>query len=158
MRAVLTGYTGRKCEVVKKIINGKIYDTDTAKLVGEWYNGCYANDFNYCSEDLYQKRTGEFFIFGEGGANSKYSKSRGNNEWCGGEKIVPLSFDAAKEWVEDHLTGDEYKEIFCEVEDDETKKCVSFYIKSANAQNLKLAAAKKEISISALIDQLIETL
>ncbi len=50
-------------DIMKKIINGKRYDTETAKLIG---SDGYSNpsDFNYWSEDLYQKKTGEFFLYG----------------------------------------------------------------------------------------------
>ncbi len=103
---------------MKKIINGKRYDTGTAKLIGE---ASYSNrtDFNYWSEELYQKRTGEFFIYGEGGPASKYSRSTGQNQWSGGEKIIPLTIKEAKEWAEKYLDADEY-EILFEVEEDKT--------------------------------------
>lgn len=103
---------------MKKIINGKRYDTGTAKLIGE---ASYSNrtDFNYWSEELYQKRTGEFFIYGEGGPASKYSRSTGQNSWSGGEKIIPITIKEAKEWAEKYLDGDEYEALF-EVEEDKT--------------------------------------
>lgn len=44
-----------------KIINGKKYDTSTSKKVGEWSNGCNANDFNYCSETLHLKKNRRIF-------------------------------------------------------------------------------------------------
>ena len=50
---------------MKKIINGKKYDTDTAKCVGHDSFGC-RGDFRYWFEQLYQKQTGEFFIYGDG--------------------------------------------------------------------------------------------
>ena len=100
-----------------KIINGKKYDTSTAKNVGEWSNGYYANDFNYCKETLYLKKTGEFFLFGDGGAMSKYSESCGTNNWCGSCEIIPFTEDEAKEWAEEHLTGEKYIEIFGDVEE-----------------------------------------
>ena len=69
---------------LKKIINGKVYDIGTAEHVGEWSNEHYTNDSNYCSEDLYRKKTGEFFLHGVGGAYSKYAvvnrENRGNGE------------------------------------------------------------------------------
>ena len=53
---------------MKKIINGKMYNTETACLMGE-HSNCYGpNDFRCCSEQLYQKRTKEFFMYGSGGA------------------------------------------------------------------------------------------
>lgn len=102
---------------MKKIINGKKYNTETAKAVGYWSNNYSYRDFNYCEETLYQKRTGEFFLYGNGGAMSKYSQSCGQNSWCGGENIIPMTENAAKKWAEKHLTTDEYEEIFGEVEE-----------------------------------------
>ena len=101
---------------MKKIINGKMYNTETAKELG--YDS-YSNsrDFNYWCETLYQKRTGEFFLHGEGGANSKYAEMVDMNCWCGGERIFPLTMEQAKHWAERHLSADEYEDIFGEVEE-----------------------------------------
>lgn len=99
---------------MKKIINGKKYDTETAEAVGSWSNGRY-NDFALCSETLYRKRTGEFFIYGIGGPMSRYSKTDGNLT-RGGEDIRPLTAAAAMSWAEEKLTADKYESIF-EVEE-----------------------------------------
>ena len=68
-------------------------------------------------EELYQKKTDEFFIYGEGGAMTKYAESCGNNNWCGGYKITPVTEQEAKNWAEEYLDGDEYIEIFGEPEE-----------------------------------------
>ena len=102
---------------MKKIINGKMYNTETAKEVGSWDNGRYHSDFHYVGETLYKKKTGEFFIFGEGGAASGYAERCGGNSTCFGEDIIPLSLQAAKEWVERKLDADTYEELFGEVEE-----------------------------------------
>ena len=101
---------------MKKIINGKKYDTDTAKPVVEWNNGRNYTDFGWCSETLYRKRTGEFFLHGQGGARSIYGKWVGDCV-CNGEDISPLSLEEAKEWAEENLSADKYEEIFGEVEE-----------------------------------------
>ena len=75
---------------MKKIINGKLYDTDTAKVVGFYENARSRGDFSHMEETLYKKRTGEFFLFGEGGPMTKYAKSCGQNSWSGGEEIIPF--------------------------------------------------------------------
>lgn len=104
---------------MKKIISGKRYDTSTAKEVGNAsYNGS-VTDFQWWDETLYLKRTGEFFIYGEGGPASRYSRSTGQNSWSGGEKIIPLTIKEAKGWAEKYLDGDEYEQLF-EVEEDKT--------------------------------------
>ncbi len=102
---------------MKKIINGKMYNTETATEVGSWDNGCFYSDFHYCRETLYKKRTGEFFICGEGGAASCYAESCDGNSTCYGETIMPLSLQDAKEWVERKLDADTYVELFGEVEE-----------------------------------------
>jgi hypothetical protein len=99
----------------KKIINGKLYNTETATLVGEWCNNYPTNDFNYCDESLYRKRTGEYFLYGEGGPLSKYRESCGNNSWGSGEEITPLSAQEVMQWAEEHLSVNKYIEEFGEV-------------------------------------------
>ena len=47
---------------MKKIINGKMYNTETAKEIGSWNNGRYRSDFYYVGETLYKKKTGELFV------------------------------------------------------------------------------------------------
>lgn len=86
--------------MTKKIINGKLYDTETAKFIGYYDNGCGGRDFRHMSEELYLKKTGEFFQLGEGGPLSKYSEERGNNT-CGISKIIPLTENEAKKWAEE---------------------------------------------------------
>lgn len=101
---------------MKKIIHGKLYDTDTARLCG---SDSYSNpgDFSHWSEELYRKRTGEFFLHGAGGPLPRYSRKCGQNETCGGEEIIPMEESDAREWAEEHLTADEYIEVFGEVEE-----------------------------------------
>ena len=100
---------------MKKIINGRLYDTETAKMIGSWSNGLGSSDFHYCTEYLYQKKTGEYFLYGSGGAMSIYGKSYGGG-MCWGEDIVPMTEKEVKVWAEVHLTADEYMELY-EVEE-----------------------------------------
>lgn len=102
----------------KKIINNKVYDTSTARFLADWDNGCCGNDFSRCSEELYIKKTGEYFIYGEGGPMTQYAHSCGQNEWSGGWEIKPLTEAEAREWAEEKLDSDEYEEIFGAIPDD----------------------------------------
>ena len=97
---------------MKKIINGRLYDTDKAAYLGyDLYAG--PRDFEYWREELYKKRTGEFFLYGQGGPASKYAvASVTGSGWDGGEKIIPLAYDKARQWAEDHLSAEAYGEIF----------------------------------------------
>ena len=127
---------------MKKIIKNKVYDTETAQKCGEWDNGHYTNDFAYCAETLYQKKTGEFFLHGEGNAASKYSRSCGQNEWCGGEQIIPLTYAEAQKWAEEHLDGDEYIAIFGEPEEDDTCTKLTLSMSASQVAKLKQLAAQ----------------
>ena len=102
---------------MKKIINGRMYNTDTAKRLCSADNGGSCRDFSHWEEELYQKKTGEFFLYGEGGPASKYSRSCGQIEWCGGCDITPMTEQQAREWMEQNATADEYIEVFGEPEE-----------------------------------------
>ena len=82
---------------MKKIIKGKMYNTETARYCGGYEFSDY-EDVNYVCEALYQKKTGELFLYGEGGAMSKYGESIGTNAWARGEKIIPLKTKKAKRY------------------------------------------------------------
>lgn len=101
---------------MKRIIKGKLYDTDTATYICYHDNGLYTSDFNYVNEELYLKKTGEFFILGKGGANSKYSDSNGNSRW-GSEKIIPIDNEEARDFIEKYGSVELYISIFGEVEE-----------------------------------------
>ena len=102
---------------VKKVIDGKMYNIDTAKCVAGWDNGLWDDDFESLSESLYLKKTGEYFLYGTGGAKSKYSERVQGNNYAGGSGIIPFTVAEAKEWVEKYCDGDKYEEIFGEVEE-----------------------------------------
>ena len=101
---------------MKKIIYNKMYNTETATVIGsDSYS--YPNDFNYWEETLYQKKNGEYFLHGEGGPLTKYRKYSSYNSWGGGEEIIPMTHDEAREWAEEHLDADAYIAAFGEVEE-----------------------------------------
>lgn len=99
---------------MKKIINGKLYNTETAKEICSWSNGYFSGDFHIVSETIFQKKTGEYFLYGWGGALSEYGESYGNN-YIAGETIIPFSLEDFKEWALDKLSADEYISIFGDV-------------------------------------------
>lgn len=140
---------------MKKIISNKLYNTDTAEEVGCWGNGLTPRDFAYCSETLYRKRTGEFFLYGVGGPRSKYAESRGNNAWSGGEKIIPLTYDVARAWAEEHLDADEYEALFGPVSEDGSRLSVGYSLASSTVDTIRRRAAELGISASAYIDRLV---
>lgn len=137
---------------MKKIINGKLYDTETAKCLG---SDSYSNrrDFHYWSEELYVKRTGEYFLYGEGGPMSRYSRSLGDNSWTGGEKIIPLTISKAKEWAEEHMSADEYEEAFGLPDEDAEDVDLHVTISARLMAEIKAKAAENGESITALVER-----
>jgi hypothetical protein len=102
---------------MKKVIDGKLYNTDTAKKLGYWSNRYNIGDLNYCAETLYKTKSGKYFIHGEGGANTRYAQPAEQNWWTAGEHIEPISEKTAKEWAEEHLNANEYISIFGQPEE-----------------------------------------
>ena len=141
---------------MKKIINGKRYDTETAEKMASWDNGMYGS-FGYVEETLYRKKTGEFFIYGKGGARSQYAELVGSNLWSDGSAIMPVSFKNAQKWAEEHLDGDEYEAIFGEVEETDEKRTATFSLTEATIERIARIAADKGITKSEVIEQLIKT-
>ncbi|WP_101697019.1 hypothetical protein [Clostridium minihomine] len=93
---------------MKQIINGKLYNTETATLickfpVADIYVG---NDIDYCYF-IYRKDNGEFFAqyirFDDFDNNLQY--------------LEPLTFDRAARLSESLMGVDEYVEVFGEVEE-----------------------------------------
>ena len=101
---------------MRKVINGLPYDTKTAEKLTE---NSYSNprDFNWYEETLYRKRTGEYFLYYEGNANSPYSKRINSNTWGGDQGIRPLTVLEAQRWAEKACDGDEYEKIFGKIEE-----------------------------------------
>lgn len=122
---------------MKKIINGRLYDTDTAKEVG------YDNDnpTGNWSETLYKKRTGEFFI----------------SHWdaWNGDYIEPISYSEAKNWMEDHGSVDEYAALFGIPDEDAESNTLCIRISAAAAAKLRKDAAMDSTTISKFIENLI---
>ena len=102
---------------MKKVISGVLCDTETAKFLGE-YQYLSRRDFHFVRDELYRTKSGKFFLYGEGGPASPYATKVAQNEWSGGAKIQLLPPEAARQWAEENLSGDDYIAAFGEPEED----------------------------------------
>lgn len=128
---------------MKKIIQGVLCDTSTAKHLGSAsYLG--SRDFAHWSEKLYRTKSGKYFLYGEGGPSSRYAVTIGQNEWSGGEKIQLLSRETAMKWAEEYLDGDEYIAAFGDPEETEQAMSVILPIKTRE----RLEALKRETGMT----------
>ena len=136
---------------MKKIISGKLYDTDTAKKIASKAHGEGPRDFRHYTEVLYKKRTGEYFLYGEGGPMSRYAESAGLNQWSGGEKLIPLDYAAATKWGEENMSADDYQAEFGPVSESGERTVLSISVDAAIADKIRREAQEKGLSVSALI-------
>ena len=141
---------------MKKVIAGKVYDTATAQRLAYWENMADTRYFHQYSETLYRKKTGEYFLHGEGGPLTQYAQTVGTNSWSGGERIMPMTYSEAQKWAEDHLDGDEYEAIFGEVSEDGSRLQVCYSLSAATVETIKRRASELGITVSAYIESLIK--
>lgn len=102
---------------MKKIIDGLRYDSEKAVEIGAADSlGSEADsvtDFRYWEAKLYRtKRSGRYFIVGEGGPMTRFSQSAGQNTWTAGADLIPIGEDEARQWAERYLSPDIVEEYF----------------------------------------------
>lgn len=82
---------------MKKIINGKKYDTEKAEMIAEYWNGLGTDDFDNITEKLYRTKKGNWFLWGSGGAFTDYAVLHGNST-SGSSDIRALTAKEALDW------------------------------------------------------------
>lgn len=141
---------------MRKVIQGRLYDTGTAKRLGKYEQSPYQSDFHWYCETLYQKKSNEFFLHGEGNAASPYCKAVDQNECSSGEKIIPLTYDGAAKWAEEHLDADEYSAIFGEPDEgNDEQSRLNCRISAAAHEKLKRMQQEKGGTIGEIIEKLV---
>ena len=95
---------------MKRIVRNRLYDTDKATLVAKDCGGSCDED-EFISTSLYIKRTGEWFLYCEGGSHTCYG------EQFGGPQIKPTIPHEAKLWPAENNFVDEYIQYFGEPEE-----------------------------------------
>lgn len=101
---------------MRKVINGKLYDTETAEVITGRTNGYTSNDLNYECENLYRSQKGTYFMHYQGGPLSRYARQYGNGA-IGEEGINVLTEEEARNWAMKCMEADDYIEVFGAVEE-----------------------------------------
>lgn len=140
---------------MKKIINNKVYDTGTARKVGTWCSSEDPRGFQYVEETLFRKKNGEFFLHGLGGPASVYRVATSENSWKTGEKILPLSFDQARQWAESKLSAEEYEAAFGPVQEDGSRSNVHMSIPAGLWEATKQEASRRGVNVSELVESIL---
>ncbi|MEG0374646.1 MAG: hypothetical protein RR505_05365 [Raoultibacter sp.] len=140
---------------MRMIINNKVYDTDTAKLLGSFDNGERPGDLHSIEQALYRKKTGEYFVFSEGGAATRYATKKIDG-WSSGWDIDPMGYRKAKEWAEENLSAEEYEAAFGIPT--EGTAAVTVELSAAAKLRLEGEASESGRSYAQIIEALIEKL
>tara|TARA_R110000868_G_scaffold84647_1_gene238545 strand:- start:101 stop:442 length:342 start_codon:yes stop_codon:yes gene_type:complete len=94
-----------------RIIDGKTYNTKTARYLCELDSVAYRNDFAYHRTSLYQTKKGALFLAGYGGPLSMWAKSTGNGT-TGGEGVLVIEPDEARSILETENQIEALQELF----------------------------------------------
>lgn len=102
---------------MKAIFDGLRYDTTTADLIGGYDNLCEGasstSDFGYWEATLYRTpRAKRYFLAGEGGPMTRFSRPAGGNSTSGGSKIIPMDAQEALDWATRYLAPEIVEEFF----------------------------------------------
>ncbi|MEG2469317.1 MAG: hypothetical protein RSB86_18240, partial [Comamonas sp.] len=62
----------------------------------------------------------------------------------------------AQSWAEDHLTGEEYEEIFGAVAEDDTRVSVSYSLNASTFDRIKRLAQERATSQVAIVQELLD--
>ena len=141
---------------MKKIIKGKVYDTDRAVRVG-WSEG-EQGEASILGETLYRKKTGEYFLAVQGGPSTRYASEADDNRWQSGWRIIPLTYAEADNWAGTHLPEWEYKAAFGDPDPDAagTENLV-ITLPAAMARRIRMEAGRSGMTISAVVEKLLTT-
>lgn len=90
---------------MKKIINNKLYDTDTSTLIYDVQEG-YINDYHYLRKRLFITKNGAYFTVEEGGAGTCYRESDGYGNYTSRRILSSLTREEAFESCAEYATTD----------------------------------------------------
>lgn len=85
---------------MKKIINGKLYNADTARVICELESNAYVSDFEWHETYLYRTKNGAFFIAGRGNAASIWAEPCCGGGHTNGEGLRVIDDLEARQYME----------------------------------------------------------
>lgn len=140
---------------MNKVIRGKRYNTESAKLVGTWEANEPENSDFWEKEELYQKRSGEFFLIGQGGAQTQYARFSMGGESKPGIELRPIEPEEASDWAEEHLTADEYEALFGPVAEDGSRGRITLTLLNSTIDTVRREAQRRKMNFNEYLEKLI---
>lgn len=127
---------------MRKHINNKLYDTNTAKCIGvyETDSSISKTDIRYLKFALYKKRTGEYFSCTEHSSSTVFE---------------PLEYEQARTLAQKYFSNSEYSSEF-EKKVENGKSILNISLSAQTRAKLEKIQANRKKSLSTLISELIE--
>lgn len=85
---------------MRRIIDGRVFDTETAAQLCELPCSANPGDFAWHESALYRSPRGRFFIAGRGGPASLWAEPAQGGGSTGGDGIRIVDEDEARRWME----------------------------------------------------------
>jgi hypothetical protein len=100
---------------MRKIINSRLYDTDTAAKVCDisGVGGLSVTDFKWNDTWLYLSPKGTFFVAGKGNGESRWAMRVGDMR-CGGDGLAVVTPEAARRLFEEYGDPEKFAGFFGE--------------------------------------------
>ena len=98
---------------MKRVIDGKLYNTETAEEIASFCSG-QCGDFNFYEAIMYRTKKGALFLYESGGPFSKMGESNGKESY-GTSALTVLNTDQALSWANENskeLAASESEAIF----------------------------------------------
>lgn len=142
---------------MKKVINGKVYDTDKAVLIARADHDNIKDAYGMpCRQVLFRKKTGEFFLYLEQGTSLTLNNILGG-DYRHGRGIYPLTYGQAQMWSEAEMSADAWENLFGDPEDD-SDILIGIRVSASAAAKLKRIAAETGKPQNRIVEELINNM
>ena len=104
---------------MKKVIEGKIYDTKTAQEICDLPSPTQnPSDFGWHQTTLFRTAKGRFFVAGEGGPRSMWAKTVSMNSWSSGSGLRAVTHGEAHSYMEEaDCTAEQFLDVGLSIEE-----------------------------------------
>lgn len=99
---------------MKRVIDGRIYDTAVAEPVHRWDNGRLDDDLHFEEAILYRTPKGAYFVCGAGGPLTDYAERVDSSTMTAGIDLWAVDKDQAIEWLENRGGHEALVDLFVE--------------------------------------------
>ena len=97
--------------MIETILN-VVYDTNNAQSFGTVESGYPLSDNRWYQETLFRNKSGYWFLYGEGGSQTRFATERTGGERTGSRGIIPIGQMQAMHWLARIGHVDALRELF----------------------------------------------